>query len=162
MKSVRSATTSKTVAKEKTQEAAPALLPPEYAADYVARLSQHLAVCSSPRLIRLKLELTAALADVSSQGDISDEDYLEKQSHLLWLCNQCDYYLTDSMPVASDGTSDVTRVQKSRSLWQIKSVVATLILLKLLNYVRKLRSGSTPPVPTWQELLPDIRLWLMK
>lgn len=138
------------------------------ARDYAAKLSHSSAQGDNPMLARLRRELPEAIAaaEAACQLGAPFEACLEKQSHVLWLCNQCDYYTTvltmAPLPVAASKLSAFTASDPTaQSRQQIKSVFAILVLLKLLNHIQRVLPGPTPPAPAWRDILPSIRLWQM-
>lgn len=129
--------------------------------DYLARLSEAIEAQSvhSLMLHRLRELLTEALEEydlayeTANQTANSFNELLDKQSHVMWLCNQCDYYLTMA-------PSTVSQRQGDRALQQIRAVVIALTRFQLLAHIRRLLPGETLRVLSWKDLLPGIRLWL--
>jgi len=142
-----------------------AMLDLPLARDRVTQLSRSFAPADNPVLAQLQQSLTGAIAatEAAYERGAPFEECLEKQSHVLWLCNQCDYYTSlanSHLPAApSAALSATARSRRSHSLWQLKSVFATLVFLKLLNHISRLLPGPTPPAPAWRDLLPAMRLW---
>ncbi len=136
--------------------------------DYAVKLSHSAQLEGNLMLKRLQRELADAVeaAEGACQTDAPFEVCMEKQSHVLWLCNQCDYYMSvsvSSQPTATSMPSPtVAKRRDSQELWQIRSVFATLIFLKLLSRIRSFLPGPTPLSPAWQDLTPSVRLWKMK
>jgi len=134
--------------------------------DYLERLSEAIAAQSIHKLAlqRLRETLTEAieaydLAYKTVHQEASPEAMadsfsvlLDKQSHVMWLCNQCDYYLTVA-------PSSIAPRRGNRGLWQIRAVVMALARLQLLGHIRRLLTGKTPTILAWKDLLPGIRFW---
>ncbi|MGC1528325.1 MAG: hypothetical protein WA783_19925 [Phormidesmis sp.] len=120
----------------------------------------------TPLLARLQAALTEALAKVIKTDDMSDQPpeslalCLEKQAHLLWLCNQCTYYLSDPHVASSKLQSDGPR--EDRVLWQIRSVVWALTRFRLIVHLRSLFPGKVPTSIAWRDILPGFKLWLRR
>ena len=117
-----------------------------------------------PMLKRLLAELSDAIAaaEQTCTPEAPFEDCLEKKSHILWLCNQCDYYLALEPPAASKFSSKANTARSRGGHWQIRAVVLTMIFLKITAQLRSFFLGSTPPMPTWRELLPGLQLWKIR
>lgn len=132
--------------------------------DYLEKLSEAIETKSthSSALQRLSVRLTEALEAYDAAYETANqmanptahsfEVLLDKQSHVMWLCNQCDYYLT---------MAPQTSVERrgNRSLWQIRAVVMALTRFQLLANIRRFLPGTTPEVLSWKDLLPGIRFW---
>lgn len=102
-------------------------------------------------IIRLKVELENAVADyeIAQQQEVSFEDCLAKQSDILWLCNQCKYYL--SVPYAAPNR------KPNRGLWQVRRAVGAIALLKLIACARNLLPGAKVASLPWRDILAGIR-----
>lgn len=139
-----------TLAPEQQQDRHPAY-------DYIAQLSSAIASGSDYilALSRLKVELTDAIQDYETacQSNESFEICLDKQSHMLWLCNQCDYYLTMSSPAFA-------KQRNHRGLWQIRAVVLAMIRFKLITHIRSLFPGPKSISLPWSDLRPGIWIWV--
>ena len=125
---------------------------------YLADLSEAIAAerVYAAAIIRLKVELENAIADyeIAQQEEAPFEDCLAKQADLLWLCNQCKYYL--SVPhTATDSRLD-------RGLWQVRRAVAAIALLKLVACARNLLPGTKAVSLPWRDVFSGIRLGLGK
>ncbi len=132
----------------------------QQASDCLAALSAAFesgSLSKTPVLIRLQATLTETLADyrASNQQNESLALRLEKRAHLLWLCNQCTYYLSEPVPVKS-------KRRKDRVLWQMRSVVWALARFRLIVHLRSIFPGRVPKSVEWQDILPGFRLWLRK
>ncbi|MEN8446936.1 MAG: hypothetical protein ABG776_18215 [Cyanobacteria bacterium J06555_13] len=132
--------------------------------DYLERLSEAIEAQSvhSLALHKLREKLTAAIEAYDLADETANQTanptadsfavLLDKQSHVIWLCNQCDYYLTVA-PAA------VNKRRGDRALWQIRAVVMALTRFQLLAHIRRFLPGEAPAVLPWKDLLPGIRLW---
>lgn len=104
-------------------------------------------------IIPLKIDLDNALADyeIAQQKKATFEECLAKQSDLLWLCNQCKYYL--SVPyIATDRKQD-------QGLWQIRQAVVAIALFKLIACARNLLPGPKVISSSWRDILSGA-IWL--
>ena len=107
-------------------------------------------------IIRLKIELENAIADyeIAQQKEVPFEDCLAMQSDLLWLCNQCQYYL--SVPYTA------TNSKPDRGLWQVRQAVVAIALLKLIACARNLLPGAKVISLPWRDIFSGIRLRFSK
>lgn len=129
------------------------------ARDYLDRVVEAIAANSEISsayafpLARLKDDLTNAIqaCEAAERDNASFEVCSSKQSHVLWLCNQCDYYLT--VPVAA-----IAQPRKDRGLWQIRAVVSAIARFKIISQLRGFLPGSAPASIAWKDILPGLRL----
>ncbi|MEM6869456.1 MAG: hypothetical protein AAF528_13870 [Cyanobacteria bacterium P01_C01_bin.121] len=117
-----------------------------------------------PMLKRLLAELSDAIAaaEQTCTPEAPFEDCLEKKSHILWLCNQCDYYLAIEPPAASKFSQTADTARSRNGHWQVRAVVLTMLFLKITAQLRRFFLGSTPPMPAWRELLAGLQLWKIR
>ena len=139
--------------------------PPELwtARDYLKRLTTLLETDVANDLpqvaiiSQLRVDLLAAVEDYDlfCQHKVTFEDCFMKQSHLLWLCNQCEYYL------AKPSVAKISR-QPNQGLWQIQAAVLASMRFKLYAHVRRFflrkKSISLP----WRDLLAGLKLWNLR
>lgn len=127
----------------------------QLARDYLARVVVATAAKSAynPALTKLRGELTQAIqaCEAATQNNVLFEERLSNQSHVLWLCNQCEYYLT--VPSAA-----IALPRKDRALWQIKAVVRAIARFKIIAQLRGLLPGPAPASLSWQDILPGFKL----
>ena len=124
----------------------------------------------TPLLARLQVGLTKALTEVIETDDISAQSpdlfalRLEKQAHLLWLCNQCTYYLSEPVAAPSKLSSKLHPElrEEDRVLWQIRSVVWALARFRLIVHLRSFFPGKVPTSIAWRDILPGFKLWLRR
>lgn len=106
---------------------------------------------------QLQIKLQSAVEDYEQfrQNEIKAEDALMKQSDLLWLCNQCEYYLTEPSVANSSRRGKGTR-------WQIQTAVFSSIRFKLYTHIRRLLLGKSSTALPWRDLLFVFKLWRLR
>lgn len=136
----------------------------EIARHFITELSEAIASerAYAAAIVPLKVELENAVADYETTyytkaafADCFEED-MAKRSDLLWLCNQCKYYLSVSYVANHE---QPTNAKPDRGLWQVKQAFRAIALLKLVASIRNCLPGSKVVSSPWRDILPGIRLW---
>ncbi|WP_299406696.1 hypothetical protein [Acaryochloris sp. IP29b_bin.148] len=106
---------------------------------------------------QLQIKLLSAVEDYEQfcQNEITAEDALRKQADLLWFCNQCEYYLTDS------SVANLSR-RHNRARRQIQMAVFSSIRFKLYTHIRRLLLGKSSTALPWRDLLLVFKPWRLR
>lgn len=86
----------------------------------------------------------------TSSQYLIEAQQLEKHHHLLWLCNQARYYLTQPYTPSQQ--------RNDRALWQVKGAVKAIAKFRLLVHLRSLLPGKAPKTIAWRDILPGFKL----
>lgn len=102
-------------------------------------------------LLRLRDDLERVIAPITKGSDtctcnaseecVSSERFeqdLLAASDIRWLCNQCDYYFSLSMPLVGSRQAHQMRSPQQRKQWQIRAVKRALGYLRVTAIVRRL------------------------
>lgn len=115
----------------------------------------------STALLRLRDDLERAIAPITkgpitkgpitkgsntcncdnSEECVSSERFeqdLLAASDIRWLCNQCDYYFSLSIPLVNGRRSKQMRSPQQRKQWQIRAVRRALGYLRMIAMIRRL------------------------
>ncbi|MGB3300025.1 MAG: hypothetical protein WBA76_17305 [Phormidesmis sp.] len=140
----------------------------EIARHYLTDLSKAIASGRSyaAAILPLKVKLENAVCDYEASHHAKAasadcfEDGMAKRSDLLWLCNQCKYYLSASHR-ANDGllASIESSTEPDRGLWQVRRAFLAIAFLKLIAFARNWLPGSKVVSLSRQDIWPGIRLW---
>lgn len=138
----------------------------QFAHDYVIRLSQLMAsnTLDAAALDRLRIDLLEAIeaCDLAERTHAPSNIRLDCQSHVLWLCNQCDYYLINLSSSASEESPFENTFKKTQTqpIQQLRAITIAAAHFQILAHIRRIFLGKRTTSVGWKDILPGIMLWL--